>query len=112
MNLSQIINQPSPMLVLALVVLLLVLLAVIYLVKSLLARNGKVKVEVNQKEVVEVATESLYHDKNMSEDILNLTQKGDELGSIIKDIQEEKKGLNIPKTDNPISYSNQEKQDS
>jgi len=96
MNLSAIIEQFSELPALGWLVLLLVALAVIWLVKNLLEKNGKLKVEIVGKEVLEVETESLSQNKNGNSDTLNLTPREEKQVNIILGIDE------VPKLDDTI----------
>jgi len=91
-----------PELVCWLVALLALLLVTRWLIK-ILPRNGKVKLEILGREVVEVETESLYQDKSTKEHILNDTQSDAKPEDIInQENLNPNQELNILKTDNHI----------
>ena len=83
MNLSQIIGQFSILDLLALLVLLLALLAVIWLVGKFLNQNGKVKLEVNGKEVVDLEIASISLSKSTSALILRAIPREEKQENII-----------------------------
>jgi len=87
MNLSPIINLPLSQLALLSGLLLLAWALLLWFLKGTLPKNGKIHLEVNGKEVVEVGTESSSQNKSTSNDTQEATQSEEKPEENIKVVE-------------------------